>query len=48
MSEDLSFCYRARNIGTKIYCDSRIKFGHIGNYEYTEEDYLKGRAENEG
>lgn len=39
--EDLSFCLRARELGYKIYCDSRIKVGHIGFYVYTEDDYLR-------
>lgn len=38
--EDLSFCMRARELGKKIYCDSRIKMGHVGNHTFTEEDYL--------
>ena len=28
--EDLSFCMRARNVGIKLWCDSRIVLGHIG------------------
>lgn len=28
--EDLSFCLRAKKLGYKIYCDSTIKCGHIG------------------
>lgn len=28
--EDLSFCRRAKELGSKLYCDSRIKVGHIG------------------
>ncbi len=37
--EDLSFCMRVRDMGKKIYCDSRVKMGHIGHHEFTEEDY---------
>ena len=29
--EDISFCYRARELGHKIYCDSSIKCGHVGH-----------------
>lgn len=29
--EDMSFCYRARELGHKIYCDSTIKCGHVGH-----------------
>ena len=39
--EDLSFCYRANQLGYQIYCDSTISCGHIGTYVYTE-DSLKG------
>lgn len=28
--EDLSFCRRAKELGATLYCDSRIKVGHIG------------------
>lgn len=38
--EDLSFCLRARDLGAKIYCDSRIKLGHVGLGTITEEVYL--------
>ena len=37
--EDLSFCMRARDVGSEIYCDSRIKVGHIGQYTFSEEGY---------
>ena len=39
--EDLSFCYRANQLGYQIYCDSTLSLGHIGTYVYTE-DSLKG------
>ena len=29
-SEDLSFCLRVREIGVKMWCDSRINPAHIG------------------
>ena len=41
--EDLSFCIRARELGKKIYCDSRIKIGHIGKTVITEDVFLEGR-----
>lgn len=28
--EDLSFCMRARKAGIKLWCDSRVRLGHIG------------------
>lgn len=38
--EDYSFCYRLQQMGKKMYCDSSIKFGHVGTYVYTEGTYL--------
>lgn len=38
--EDLSFCLRASQIGTRMYCDSRVKLGHLGVFEVTESMYL--------
>lgn len=35
--EDLSFCMRARKAGIKLWCDSRVKCGHIGTKIYTGE-----------
>jgi glycosyltransferase involved in cell wall biosynthesis len=40
MGEDTTFCFRATEDGAKIYCDSRIKCGHIGQYEFTEETWF--------
>ena len=40
MGEDLSFCMRAKEFG-EIYCDSRIKVGHIGQKVYSEEGYAR-------
>ena len=37
--EDLSFCSRARQLGVELYCDSRIKMGHVGLGTITEETY---------
>lgn len=31
MGEDLSFCWRARQCGYDIWCDSEIELGHVGN-----------------
>lgn len=30
MGEDISFCWRARQCGYKIFCDSGIEMGHVG------------------
>ena len=43
--EDLSFCMRAKHAGLKLWCDSRVKCGHVGYRTYTEEDY---RGDNDG
>lgn len=40
--EDLSFCKRAKDVGATLWCDSRIKLGHIGIGTITEETYING------
>lgn len=51
MGEDLTFCWRARKNGFRLYCDSRVSCGHIGQYVYGEADYRRmleqGRREDE-
>lgn len=42
MGEDLSFCWRVNQLGREMYCDSRIKVGHIGQYVYSESDLQNG------
>lgn len=42
--EDLSFCRRLNELGIPIWCDSRIKLGHIGQKVFTADDYLKESA----
>lgn len=37
--EDLSFCIRALECGYKIYCDSTIPIGHIGEETFTKAHY---------
>ena len=37
--EDISFCIRARELGHKIWCDSSIKCGHIGQLTIDESVY---------
>ena len=39
LSEDYSFCFRARQAGYKLWCDSTIKTGHAGLKVYTEADW---------
>lgn len=35
--EDLSFCWRARQLGHRIICDPRIDLGHMGHMAITKE-----------
>ncbi len=37
--EDLSFCWRARQLGFKIVCDPKISLGHVGHLTITREHY---------
>jgi len=37
--EDMSFCWRARELGYKIWCDSTIPLGHVGQMIVTEAIY---------
>ena len=37
--EDLSFCLRVKELGIEMWCDSRIKPGHVGMTVYNEELY---------
>ena len=39
MGEDLSFCYRAGQMGYYLFCDSRVKVGHIGGMIFDEQTY---------
>lgn len=39
LSEDYSFCWRARRLGYKLWCDSRIKPLHAGLKLYGESDW---------
>ena len=41
--EDLSFCMRATNLGAKLYCDSRVKLGHVAHWMVTEDTFKEGR-----
>ena len=41
LGEDYSFCWRLGKLGVKMYCDSRVKCGHIGAFNFNEEVYLK-------
>ena len=41
LGEDYSFCWRLHKLGVKMFCDSRVKIGHIGAYNFNEETYLR-------
>lgn len=43
---DWSFCLRAEKLGFGVWCDSRIKLGHIGDYEYRAEKYFERKEKN--
>jgi hypothetical protein len=38
LSEDFSFCYRARAAGLKVLADTAFRLGHVGAYTYSWED----------
>lgn len=39
IGEDYSFCWRVNQLGRQIWCDSRVKVGHIGQAIYGEDTY---------
>ena len=41
MGEDLAFCFKATSMGYKLWCDSRIKAGHVGMDTFDEAMYLE-------
>ena len=42
--EDLTFCMRATDLGVPMWCDSRIKLGHIGQAVFDYNGWLAGRG----
>lgn len=44
VGEDLSFSWRARDCGYRIFVDPSIKLGHVGHYTVTEEMYKVYRS----
>lgn len=44
IGEDLACCVRLKEMGVKMYCDSRVKLGHVGVRIYDEGVYLDQRA----
>ena len=45
--EDVSFCLRARRAGYSLWCDSRIRIGHIATTIVTEDTYKAYRQKQE-
>ena len=45
MGEDLAFCWRARQQGWKLWCDSHVECGHVGLHVYDFSDYYKAMEE---
>ena len=45
--EDVSFCLRARRAGFSLWCDSRIKVGHIATTIVTEDTFKAYRQKQE-
>jgi len=41
MGEDYSFCYRCKEMGIKIICDTRFWLGHMGAYVYDRKDFIE-------
>lgn len=39
VSEDISFCWKAKQLGYKIYADPQVTPGHLGTYAYSITDY---------
>lgn len=39
LGEDISFCWKAKKLGFKIYADPQVLPGHIGSYGYSISDY---------
>lgn len=39
LGEDLSFCWRVKELGGKIMCDSTIWLGHMGSYVFDRKDW---------
>ena len=48
LSEDYSFCFRMKQLGHKMWCDSRVKVGHVGDFVFDEKLFLKQESEKNG
>lgn len=43
--EDLSFCWRVKQLGIPMYCDSSVRVGHVGIGTISEETYFATRGD---
>lgn len=43
---DWSFCLQATALGFGVFCDSRVKLTHLGDWGYKAEDYFQGKKRN--
>jgi GT2 family glycosyltransferase len=41
LGEDLTFCYKLKEAGIKMYCDTGMQFGHVGLTEFGEEHFIQ-------
>lgn len=41
VGEDLSFCWKAKRLGFKVYADPQVTPGHLGEYAYSVDDYIE-------
>jgi len=41
LGEDLTFCYKVKQAGIPMYCDTGMQFGHVGNMEFGEEHFIQ-------
>jgi hypothetical protein len=40
LGEDLTFCYKVKQAGFPMYCDTGMQFGHVGTQEFGEEHFV--------
>lgn len=45
LSEDYSFCHRARQVGLSPVADTRLKIGHIGRHAFTWDNFALAQYE---
>jgi len=48
LGEDLAFCYRAGQLGLKMWCDSSVIVGHAGKLIYDEDVYKQQKMSAKG